>query len=168
MRTIKVTGKGTLKVHPDRTQIYMTLEGGSQEYETTMEQAQRATEGLASLLGGYGFSRQDLKTLSFNVNPAYESYQEEGAYRQRFIGYRYDHRLRIDFDADHERLGKVLYGLATSQLAPQFEIGYTVKDREAVKNQLLADAVRDSAEKARVLAEAAGLALGPIDRLFLG
>ena len=44
----------------------------------------------------------------------------------------------------------------------EFSIIHTVKDAEAVKNQLIGKAVADSKEKAKVLAEAAGVKLGSI------
>ena len=68
--------------------------------------------------------------------------------------------MKVEFDSDNERLGKVLYALANNQaVQPEFRISYTVKDPEASKNQLLAEAVKDSQRKAAVLSEAAGVAL---------
>lgn len=52
--------------------------------------------------------------------------------------------------------------LAQTEVHPEFRINYTVKDTEAAKNKLLAKAVADSKEKAKVLAEAAGVILGDI------
>ena len=67
--------------------------------------------------------------------------------------------MKIEFDSDNTQLGKILYALANSSLHPEFNISYTVKDREAAKNTLLAKAVSDAKEKAALLAGAAGLTL---------
>ena len=162
MRTIRVTGKGMLKVHPDVTRITITLEGLFPDYGEALRRSAEDTEELRDLLSGFDFERTDLKTLNFSVDSEYESYQERGVYKQRFVGYKYSHRLKVEFDSDNERLGKVLYALAHSPRKPEFRISYTVKDPEAAKNELLAKAVADAKEKSAVLAEAAGITLKEI------
>ena len=165
MRTIRVTGKGQVKVHPDMTRIVITLEGKNFDYGTTLKRSSEATENLKDLLVPFGFERTDLKTLSFGVDSEYVSYKEKDEYRRRFDGYKYTHVLKVEFDSDNKRLGKILYALAHCSLNPEFRIGYTVKDPEAVKNELLGKAVQDAIAKAGVLAGAAGLKLGEIQSM---
>lgn len=86
----------------------------------------------------------------------------DDVYKQRLIGYRYTHSTKIEFDSDNERLGKILYALAHSSLEPKFRLSYTVKDPEAVKNNLLSRAVKDAKEKAKILTAAADVELGEI------
>ncbi|MBQ1690930.1 MAG: SIMPL domain-containing protein [Firmicutes bacterium] len=162
LRTIRVTGKGQIKLKPDMTRIYVTLSQLSKEYGETLKGSSEATEKLKDLLEGYGFKRQDLKTLAFDVNTEYEGYEEKGVYKQRFAGYRYRHEMKVEFDSDNELLGRILYGLANSDLNPEIRLGYTVRDREAAKNQLLSQAVRDAKDKALVLTQAAGVKLKDI------
>ncbi len=165
MRILKVTGKGQIKVKPDMTRIVMTLTGIHPEYEKTLEASSSETEQLKSVLLPFGFESADIKTLSFNVNTEYESYQERGHYKQRFVGYRYEHVLKIEFDSDNKRLGKVLYALAHAPVQTEFVISYTVKDRESAKNTLLGKAVEDAFAKAGVLAEASGVSLKEIQSI---
>ena len=182
MRTIRVTGKGEIKIKPDLTRITVTLEGIYQNYDKTLQKSTEDTDCLKEILTGFGFERSDLKTLQFNVDTEYETVKEHGAYKQRFVGYKYCHIMKVEFPSDNDRLGKILYALANSSLQPEFRISYTVSDPEAAKNALLADAVADAKEKAAVLSQAAGVALkdiqsidyswekidfevGPIDRL---
>ena len=162
MRTIRVTGKGQLKVHPDMTRIVITLEGKNFDYGITLKRSSEATEKLKDLLLPFGFERSDLKTLTFGVDSEYVSYKEKDEYKRRFDGYKYTHVLKVEFDSDNKRLGKILYALANCSLNPEFRIGYTVKDPEAVKNELLGKAVQNAVAKAGVLAGAAGLKLGEI------
>ena len=162
MRTIRVTGKGKLKVHPDMTRIVITLEGIKPEYGDTLKRSAEETEQLKDTLAPFGFERSDLKTLSFSVDTEYESYKVRDEYKRRFVGYKFTHVLKVEFDSDNQRLGKVLYALANCQLHPEFRLSYTVKDPEAVKNELLGKAVQDAAAKAGVLSSAAGVKLGEI------
>ena len=77
MRTIRVTGKGQLKVHPDMTRIVITLEGKNFDYGITLKRSSEATEKLKDLLLPFGFERSDLKTLTFGVDSEYVSYKEK-------------------------------------------------------------------------------------------
>lgn len=165
MKSIRVTGKGLIKVHPDMTRILITLEGQYPDYEKTLKRSSKDTEELKDLLVPFGFERSDLKTLSFGVETEYESYKEKGTYKQRFIGYRYTHRMKVEFESDNQRLGKILYALAVCPLDPEFRLAYTVKDPEAVKNELLGKAVRDAVAKAGVLSSTAGVKLGDIQSM---
>ena len=166
MRTIRVTGKGQIKVRPDTTRITMTLDGLHRDYGETLRRSAEETETLKDVLSGFGFERADLKTLSFSVDTEYENYQDQnGVYRQRFAGYRFRHVLKLEFESDNERLGRILYALANCSVSPEFRISYTVKDPEAAKNRLLAAAVTDAAKKAEVLASAAGVKLSCIQNI---
>ena len=166
MRTIRVTGKGQIKVRPDTTRIIMSLEGLYKDYNETLRLSSQDTETLKDILSGFGFEKSDLKTLNFSVDTEYESYKDrDGSYKQRFTGYRYRHMLKVEFDSDNERLGKILYALANGNVRPEFRISYTVKDPEATKNMLLGKAVKDAREKASFLSEAAGIGLKDIQSI---
>ena len=165
MRTIRVTGKGKIRVHPDMTRITITLEGKEYDYGETLKRSAEDTEQLKMTLEPFGFAREDIKTLSFNVETRYESYKVKDEYRRRFDGYEFTHELKLEFDSDNKRLGKILYALGNCRLQPEFRLSYTVKDPEAVKNELLGKAVQDAAAKAGVLSSAAGLKLGEIQSM---
>lgn len=169
MRTIRVTGKGMIKVKPDMTRLTITLEGVNDEYSKTLEQSTKSTNDLKDILGKFGFERDDLKTLNFNVNEEYESYKEKEngreVYKNRLVGYRFKHLIKVEFESDNDRLGKILYALANSELHPEFRISYTIKDHEAAKNELLGNAVNDAKAKAVALASASEVTLKDIQSI---
>ena len=165
-RTVKVTGKGALSVKPDQIRLRLDLTGSMPSYEDTVRISSEQVEALKDIFEGLGFARSDLKTVHFDIDTNYESYQTpDKAWKKRFVGYEFTHNLKIEFDADNELLGKVLYALSKSQIRPEFRIEYTVKDIEASKNELLAKAVADSRAKAEVLTKAAGVTLGEIQTI---
>ena len=161
-RTIRVTGKGSVRVRPDTTRLTFDLEGTYPDYGEAMERSAERTEALKTALQPLGFTPDALKTLHFGVDAQYESHLEDGEYRQHFVGYRFHHTLKLEFPADGARLGQILCALAGSGADAQFAISYTVKDPDAVKNELLAKAVADARTKAELLAAAAGCALGEL------
>ena len=162
-RTIKVTGKGVVKLKPDLIRISLTLQDVRIDYSEVLKESARQVEMLKDAFEKIGFCRNDLKTLNFNVDTENESYKDKNEnWLRKFVGYKFTHYMKIEFDADNELLGKVLYALANVPVKPEFRISYTVRDVEKAKNLLLKDAVTDSKEKAAVLTEAAGVALGDI------
>lgn len=166
MRTIRVTGRGQIKVKPDMTRITVTLTGLCPEYGETLRRSSEDTEALKDVLAEFGFERSDLKTLSFTVDTEYESYRDRNNdYKQRLAGYRFNHLLKVEFESDNDRIGKILYALANGRIRPEFRISYTVKDPEAAKNLLLGKAVTDAREKAAVLSQAGGVALKDIQSI---
>ena len=165
MRTIRVTGKGQIKVKPDMTRLYITLEGINKEYAETLEQSSVDTAELRKIMGKFGFEKADLKTIRFDVDPEYSWYERKNKQVRKLDGYKFIHRLKVEFESDNKRLGKIVYALAHSPVNPEFSISYTVKDPEKSKNKLLGEAVKDAMAKAEVLAEASGVTLKDIQNI---
>ena len=162
-RLIRVKGKGKLSVRPDWIRLLLHMSGVKPAYEESVEASARETKTLQEALSAVGFDASALKTQNFRISAKYESRNDEkGNWRQEFVGYEFRHDLKLEFEADNARLGQVLSALARCEVRPEFEIVYTVKDPEAVKNQLIGRAVADSKEKAEALTAAAGIGLGQI------
>ena len=148
------------------TRITVTLQGVYKEYAEALMHSSLDTEELKSTLSVFGIQYSDLKTLNFSIDTQYESYQDrKGIFQHKFVGYKFNHVLKVEFESDNTKLGKILNALANCKVTPEFRISYTVKDPEAVKNTLLGKAVTDAKEKAAVLAQAAGIALKAIQTI---
>ena len=165
MRTIRVTGKGALSIAPDTMSLSIALNGTEKEYMQAMKKSSEDTRTLRKAVTALGFEETDLKTAGFTIDADYEGYQEDGVWKQRFKGYRYYHSMTLEFPSDSDRLGKILYALADSGTAPECHIAFTVSDKEKAKKLLLACAVQDAADKAKILAEASGVTLGAIETI---
>jgi uncharacterized protein YggE len=162
IRTVRVTGRGQLRLRPDTTRITMTLSGVYKEYADALAHAAEDAEALKDALLPFGFARTDLRTLQFHTDAEYEGYDDHGVYKNRFVGYRYRQVLKVEFASDNARLGRMLYALAHAAAEPELSIEYFLKDAEAAKNLLLERAVADAKEKAELLAKAAGVQLSAL------
>lgn len=162
-RTIRVKGKGKISVKPDTIKIAITAESSYWNYDETIEQSARCTRILRDAMQNAGLDPKNLKTTYFSIDSEYESYRDKNDdYKEKFVGYEYHHLTYIQFDNDNKILGKVLYELAHCDVEVNFDIKYTVKDKEKVKNDLLEKAVEDATTKANVLAKASGVKLKEI------
>ena len=162
MRQITVKGTGRATAKPDLITLSMTLTSEDLVYEKSITAANEALEKLRETLVNEGFARDDMKTVNFSVNTIFENVKDRrDEYKQVFRGYRVSHDLTLEFAFDSKRLGRVLAAIAASNaVPPDFRIGFSIKDKEALSAQILQNAVANARLKAEIIAAAAALKLG--------
>lgn len=166
MRTIRVTGSGSVPVKPDTTSLRISFEGLYKDYEETVRQSAEKTKILRGAIEKSGLPGEALKTKDFSIQTEYESYRDyNGDYKKRFIGYKFYHGTQIQFPKDNEMLGRILYELSLCPVKVEFSIDYTVKDKDAVKKEVIKLAVDNSREKAEIMAIASGVSLGKVQSI---
>ena len=163
-RTIRVTGTGKLSLKADTVRLSIELIDKDMEYEAVIRHTAAHSQEVREAFEKLGFEGSELKTLSFRVDTEYEGYQdpEDNAWKQRFIGYRAVHAMKVEFSRERDILGDVLTAVSQLSGKPEFHIEYTVKDTEAAKQELLKKAVQDARKKAEIIAESAYVALKEI------
>lgn len=165
-RTITIYGKGKASVRPDQIEISISLESQDKKYWESIKNATAQLSELKEAFSDLGFGEGDIRTGSFRVYPEYESIQDSsGHWVERFRFYNTRQEINVKFPNDGEMLGRVIGRLARLSSTPRFDIGYTVKDHDAVKKELIRSAVKDAMEKAEIICEAAGIGLGDIARI---
>ena len=159
-KIIRVTGKGQISIPPDRICLLFELEERKDTYREAIKASKESVDELRKIFEKLGFDLKELKTTNFEIDSVFETEKiKKDEYKRIFKGYKYRHVLKIEFDLDHDLLGKILDNVSRCECHPEFDISYTIKDKEAVKNELLEKAVKDSRVKAEVLAKAAGMNL---------
>ena len=162
-RIITVKGTGNVKVKPDVIVITMSLESIHLDYNRTMKLAAEAVEGLLKAIQSLGFVKTDLKTTNFNISTHYESYRDnDNNYKSKFDGYLCEQGLKLEFDFDTEMLSKVLTTISKVNIEPRLNIQFSVKDKDAVSEELLVSATENAKHKAEILAKASGVILGDL------
>lgn len=160
-RLIRVKGTGSLSVKPDLIVITMELASKKWDYDKTMQLASESVENLQNAIEIAGFEKKDLKTTSFNINTNYESYTDkDNNYKKKFAGYICEQRLKIEFDYDTRVMSDLINAISKSPTNPEFRIRFSVKDNNAVSEQLLINATENARQKAEILAKASNVNLG--------
>lgn len=166
MKTIRVTGIGSVSVKPDTTSLRITFGGIYKDYEETVRQSAEKTKILREAIEKSGLPGEALKTKDFSIESEYESYRDyNNDYKKRFLGYKFYHKTKIQFPKDNKMLGRILYELSLCSVKVEFSIDYTVKDKDAVKKEVIKRAVENSREKAEIMAIAAGVSLGEVQSI---
>lgn len=167
MKTIRVTGIGSVSVKPDTTSLRITFAGIYKDYEETVRQSAEKTKILREAIEKSGLPGEALKTKDFSIESEYESYRDyNNDYKKRFLGYKFYHRTQIQFPKDNKMLGRILYELSLCSVKVEFSIDYTVKDKDAVKKEVIKRAVENSREKAEIMAIGAGVSLGEVQSIY--
>lgn len=162
-RTITIKGIGKLSSKPDQTVVSLMLKTVHADYDKAMDKAAKHLEQLRSAIAEIGFTKDDLKTTSFDVGTEYENERDEkGNYKQIFVGYRVTHGLKLELDFDSQRLSKVLGAIAVCIAEPELNVQFTVKDKEAADAALLESACVNAKAKAEILTKASGVTLGEL------
>lgn len=141
----------------------MNIETTDMEYEKTLQKASIAINDLQESIMGVGFKKTDLKTRNFDISPNFESERDKnGNYKQIFMGYVCTHDLKLEFDLDMQKMSEVLTALVRCSANPEFDIKFSVKDKNAINESLLINATENAKSIAKTLAKASGVKLGQI------
>lgn len=167
MRTITVKGVGAVAVKPDLIVINVQMSVSHKQYGQAVETCAERVNGLKTVFSRTGFTDAPLKTLDYSVSPEYEWVRDAEGHNQyqRVKGYVCNHSLKMEFDYDLSRMRNAVETLASCAGNPVFNIQFTVKDKGAVSEALLASAIDNAKQKAAILTRAAGVSLGKIQTI---
>lgn len=162
-RAITIKGVGRATIKPDYVILSLTVEGKEKKYANAVESAAKKINKLNEALEQAGFEAGCAKTVNYNVRANYNFVKDRKNQMQRqFDGYVCVHRLKIEFDYNTELLGKGLSTISASLADPQLDVSFTVKDKDAVNEELLSNAAKNVRKKAEVLCTASGATLGKL------
>ena len=165
-RIITVKGVGNVSAKPDCITLSMNIEAVNRKYDAAMDEAARRIKALRSAAEHAGLGKGDIKTADFHVDTRFETVSDKkGIYRQKFAGYTCVYRLKLSFDFDNALLVRVLSAFSECGAAPELNIAFTVKNPDAVREELLAGTAENARAKAETLCRASGTKLGQLVRI---
>ena len=156
---ITVTGEGTVEAKPDMATINLgvTTEG------TTAAEAMAANSvqlgAVLEQLRAAGIEDRDLQTSGLSLSPNWQ--QPQGEMNSRIVGYLAMNQLTVRV-RDLEALGGVLDRTIQDGANTFNGLTFGLADPVPVLNEARKLAVADAMARAKLLTDAAGLALGPV------
>lgn len=163
-RIMQVEGRAELKITPDQVSVICRLSVFATDYRAAQTGLNERVALLRDAAPGQGLTGTDFKTTGFCVDRV----TEETEHRRKIAGYRARHTLRLELPLQMDRLNRIVAACAGSGAAPEIDVEFGVKDHEAVREQLLAVAVANARRRGEILAQAAGVKLGEIQRIDYG
>lgn len=162
-RTITIKGVGKMKVNPDLVILNIIVDSKEKKYSDAVEKAAQKIEKLDNALVLVGIKKDEIKTSNYTVRTNYVFINDKkNQSKRQFDGYTCEHKLKVSFDYDMKTLANVLESISNCFSEPQFDIVFTVKDKDAVNEELLSIAAKNAKKKAEILCEASGAKLGKL------
>lgn len=160
-RTIRVTGKGQMKVAPDTLLLHLEVEETGSSYLAVMDAGAKVREELGELISRNGFDCSCLKVKCTSIDFVLEPTDDApvSGWRNVTTKYRNNQGMILAVPNEREKITRLLYDLEHYRLRVHYDAEYTVSDPEKVHDQILACAVAAARAKAEVLAAAAGVSL---------
>ena len=158
MSRLTVTGEGEARVAPDLATIQLGVTTQAASAAEAMRQNSTQQTAVIDALTGAGIAQADVQTSGLNLNPLMD-YGEGRA--PTVTGYQASNMVSVRVK-DVPRLGEVLDSIVTAGANEINGITFTRDDSAASQDEARRAAVTDARHKAEVLAEAAGLTLGPV------
>ncbi len=156
---IHVSGLGTVTVVPDIAVLILGVEAQRDTVEQARDAAAAAMSDVMQALGNAGIADNDIRTSYFNIQPVRQ--QDRETQDVTIIAYRVTNSVTAKV-RDTAQTGNVIDAVvaAAGDLARVDGISFTVDDPDPYYAQARELAVENAMEKARQLADAAGVSLG--------
>ncbi|RVQ64806.1 SIMPL domain-containing protein [Sinorhizobium medicae] len=158
---IKVSGEGRSTTAPDMAVLQLSVVKDAKTAREALDANNKAMADVLSALKQAGIAERDLQTSGFSINPQYHYPQNnDGGNRPpELVGYQVVNGVGVRV-RDLGQLGEILDKSVSLGVNQGGGIEFTNDKPEAVITEARKAAVADAINKARVLAEAAGVSLG--------
>lgn len=161
---ISVQGIGSIHVVPDVTRLEVTISQWFSDYGKAFAQAKENLSCMVKILEYNNKPEKLAKTVKFNIEDYTENeYDDDDHYiGKKKNGIMLEQRIKIDLPIDNYLVNCIVRGIGKFILSAQINIGYTLQDERTSQLKMLASAVADAKDKAKIMAEAGGCTLGKI------
>ncbi|MBC2885981.1 SIMPL domain-containing protein [Ochrobactrum sp. CM-21-5] len=159
---IAVTGEGTMTSSPDMAILNLTV---LREAKTAREAMTANNEAMAKVLEAMkkaGVEDRDLQTGGINIQPRYVYPDDKNGLKEPSItGYSVSNSLTVRV-RDLAKVGNVLDESVTLGVNQGGDLSFVNDNPSSTINEARKRAVADAIAKAKTLADAAGVGLGPV------
>ena len=159
---LSVSGHGESRVAPDQVMISLGVTTQAETAAEAMRANSERQQAVLDTLSEAGVNQGDIQTSGLSLNPLM-NYPENGD-APSIDGYMAQNLLTVRV-TEINRAGEVLDSIVTAGANEMQGIRFIREDSQATEDEALQMAVEDATHRASVMAEAAGIELGPIIRI---
>jgi uncharacterized protein YggE len=168
MSTVVTAGESVLKVAPDQAWVMVSVETRDTKGPEARRLGAVAMTSVMAALKKTGLPTDAIQTTGFALHPEYD--YTNG--KQRMKGFIVSNQLQVRID-DVNAVADVLDAVAglalpASSTATIGGLRFDLKDRAGLERKALTQAVQDATERAKAMAQGAGMTVGRIVRIEEG
>jgi len=157
-RTISVSGEGTVNVEPDQATVRFGVVTQDDDAEVAREENAEIASRAMNTIRDLGIAERKIRMETLRLQPRREYNRETRSYDNR--GYEAIRQVVVEVD-DLTQLPTLVTRIVQQGANRLDGINYDVADREAVRNEALAEAAQQARTKAQLLAETLDAQVGP-------
>ena len=165
LRELIVSGEGRVSVEPDMAVLTLGVSHEAPSAKAAMDATSRGVGEVLETLNAAGLEGRDVQTASVSLSPRWDHSKRDAP--PRVVGYVASNTLTIRV-RDLGELGGILDRVVGSGANQMNGLSFTLAEPRPVQDQARVRAVEDAVAKAQLLADAAGVTLGPIRRMTEG
>ncbi|MEM2261719.1 MAG: SIMPL domain-containing protein [Thermoproteota archaeon] len=156
-QTISVSGIGTAKAKPDRALVSLSVITRADTAKNAVYENAEKTSIVIGALKTMGIAEKQIETSAYSLTPIWD-YSDRNT--PRITGYTCQNTITVVI-TDLNRIGEVIDGAITAGVNQVSHIQFTVSDEtmKILEKEALRNAVEDAESKAKLLADAAGVAI---------
>jgi uncharacterized protein YggE len=159
---IVVTGEGEAAVAPDMALLSLTVMREAQTAREALDANNSAMAEVIEAIKGLGVAERDLQTAGLQIMPRYNyTNKPDGTQEAELVAYQVMNTLSVRV-RDIAKTGEIIDRAVTLGVNQGGNITFTNDDPKATVAEARKEAVAEATEKARTLAEAAGVKLGRV------
>jgi uncharacterized protein YggE len=164
---IVIEGKSSVKMAPEQYIFNVRISVSDSNYTACANLALEEAEKITKEFTKNGIDKDLIKTLNYSIREVRE--HDYKTNKSVFKGYQAEIPLRIKTHINYDK-NDVIFEIIKNNFEANFNLNFelTPEQTEAIKEKLIALAVEDAKQKAKVVAESAGIRLGKISKIQYG
>lgn len=161
---LTVRGAGRVSVAPDRAELRLGATAQADTATAAQTEVNGTMQEVLAAITKLQVPKEAVRTVDVSLSPVY-TYPEHIPGREpaepRIVGYRAAHSVRVQLD-DLTLVGRVIDAAVAGGATNIESLTFTVRDDTEPRRRALQQAVQDARSKARAIAAAMELGLGPV------
>ncbi|MCO6185527.1 SIMPL domain-containing protein [Rhizobium sp. L1K21] len=157
---ITVSGHGEISAKPDMAVVQFGVQKVEATARAALDANNEAMTKVIALLKEAGVEEKNIQTSGFSISPQMD-YRSDSSTPGKITGYQVRNSVTVKV-TDLASIGKLLDSAVDAGLNEGGQIAFTNQDMRKLTRQAETRAVKDALEKAKLLAEAAGVKPGKI------
>jgi uncharacterized protein YggE len=163
--SITVTGDGEVTAIPDIATVNFTVRESAKTVPEAQKLAEAKIQAATKALSTLGIDKKDIRTISYYVNPKYESYAATTGmypvYNQRITGYEVTESIEVKVRKT-DSAGDAIGALGAANITEISGPSFTVEDMDKVQADAKEKAIAEAKDKAKATARSLGMDLGDV------
>ena len=163
-RQITVTGEGRVEAAPDMATISLGVTHENEQAKLAMEATSDAVARILERIAAMGVAPRDMQTRALSLSPVWSERTASDGNRARITGFVASNTVMVRV-RDLASLGRILDAVIEDGANDFNGLEFDVQNPEPLMDEARRAAVADAMARAALLAEAAGVTLGPVQSI---